>query len=129
MLEVGPVKILEQAKQATAIEMDPRTAAEVVQGTYVFTLIFNFLTFIFSPFFHPASIFPASDLSFFQYRPAHRKLHVVNWRFCQTRTSKSAYQTPHIKFSVPLSSNFSRIDLCSVLQSSCSSENFPPTCR
>jgi len=52
-------------------------AAEVVQGTYVFTLIFNFLTFIFSPFFHPASIFPASDLSFFQYRPAHRKLHVV----------------------------------------------------
>jgi len=70
VLEVGPgtgnltVKILEQAKHVTAIEMDPRMAAEVmkrVQGTYVFTLIFNFLppistdvlffTFTFSPFF------------------------------------------------------------------------------
>jgi len=56
VLEVDPdtgnltVKILEQAKQATAIEMDPRMAAKVmkrVQGTYVFTLIFNFLLSIF----------------------------------------------------------------------------------
>jgi len=59
VLEVGPstgnltVKILEQAKHITAIDMDSRMAAEVtkrVQGTYVFTLIFNFLAFIFSPF-------------------------------------------------------------------------------
>ena len=59
MLEVGPstgnltVKILEQAKHITAIDMDSHMAAEVmkqVQRTYVFTLIFNFLTFIFSPF-------------------------------------------------------------------------------
>ena len=48
-----------------------------------------------------------------------------NWRSCQGRTSKSAYQTPHIKFPVPSSSNFSHIDLSSVLQLSCSSENFP----
>ena len=43
-MEVGPgtgnltVKILEKAKHVTAIEMDPRMAAEVikrVQGTYV----------------------------------------------------------------------------------------------
>jgi len=56
VLEVGlstgnlTVKILEQAKQATAIDMDPTMAAKVtkrVQGTYVFTLIFNFLLSIF----------------------------------------------------------------------------------
>jgi len=56
VLEVGPgtgnltVEILEQAKQATTIEMDPCMAAKVmkrVQGTYVFTLIFNFLLSIF----------------------------------------------------------------------------------
>ena len=44
VLEVGPgtgnltVRILEKAKQCTAIEMDPRMAAELtkrVQGTYV----------------------------------------------------------------------------------------------
>ena len=44
VLEVGPgtgnltVKILEKAKHVTAVEMDPRMAAEVikrVQGTYV----------------------------------------------------------------------------------------------
>ena len=59
MLEVGPstgnltMKILEQTKHVTAIDMDSRMADEVtkrVQGMYVFTLIFNFLTFIFSPF-------------------------------------------------------------------------------
>jgi len=65
VLEVGPgtgnltVKILDQEKHVTAIEMDPRMAAEVmkrVQGTYVFTLISNFLTFIFSPCFTPSSL-------------------------------------------------------------------------
>jgi len=96
VLEVGPgtgnltVKILEQAKHVTAIEMDPRMAAEVlkrVQGTYVFTLVFNFLpqflrtcSSLLSPslhFFLLCSIASDSDLSFFQCRPAHRKLHVV----------------------------------------------------
>ena len=65
MLEVGPgtgnltVKILEQAKYVTAIEMDPHMATEVmkrVQGTYIFTLIFNFLTFIFSLFSTPSHL-------------------------------------------------------------------------
>jgi len=65
VLEVGPgtgnltMKILEQAKHVTAIEMDPRMAAEVmkrVRGTYIFTLIFNFLTFIFSPFSTPSRL-------------------------------------------------------------------------
>jgi len=59
VLEVGPstgnltMKILEQAKHITAIDMDSHMAVEVtkqVQGTYIFTLIFNFFTFIFSPF-------------------------------------------------------------------------------
>jgi len=59
VLEVGSstgnltVKILKQAKHVTAIDMDSRMATEVttrVQGTYVSTLIFHFLTFIFSPF-------------------------------------------------------------------------------
>ena len=96
VLEVGPgtgnltVKILEQAKHVTAIEMDPRMAAEVlkrVQGTYVFTLVFNLLpqflrtcSSLLSPslhFFLFCSIASDSDLSFFQCRPAHRKLHVV----------------------------------------------------
>jgi len=60
VLEVGPgtgnltVKILEQAKHVTAIEMDPRMAAEVmkrVQGTYVFTLIATNMLLLTSSFF------------------------------------------------------------------------------
>ena len=71
------MKILEQAKHVTAIEMDPRMAAEVmkrVQGTYVFTLIATNMLLLTSSFFFLSSPF---DLSFFQCRPAHRKLHVM----------------------------------------------------
>ena len=54
MLEVGPgtgnltVRILEKAKHVTAVEMDPRMAAEVtkrVQGKYVSSLPFHFRGF------------------------------------------------------------------------------------
>jgi len=70
VLEVGPgtgnltVKILEQAKHVTAIEMDPRMAAEVmkrVQGTYVFSYSIFLLSYFFSLFY---SILPF-DLSGF----------------------------------------------------------------
>jgi len=65
VLEVKPgtgnltVKILQQAKHVTAIEMDPHMAAKVmkqVQGMYIFTLIFISLTLIFSPFFTPSHL-------------------------------------------------------------------------
>jgi 18S rRNA (adenine1779-N6/adenine1780-N6)-dimethyltransferase len=51
VLEVGPgtgnltVKILEVAKHVTAVEMDPRMAAELtkrVQGKYVSSMFFSF---------------------------------------------------------------------------------------
>ena len=73
VLEVGPgtgnltVKILEQAKHVTAIEMDPRMAAEVmkrVQGTYVFSYsIFSLSSSLhFFPLFYSI---PPFDLSGF----------------------------------------------------------------
>jgi 18S rRNA (adenine1779-N6/adenine1780-N6)-dimethyltransferase len=83
-MEVGPgtgnltVKILEQAKHVTAVEMDPRMAAEVikrVQGTYVFILMYYT-----HPFFHlllPADTNLFIGAHFFSCRPAQRKLEVV----------------------------------------------------
>lgn len=59
-MEVGPgtgnltVKILEHAKHVTAVEMDPRMAAEVikrVQGTYVLQFRLHFIFTLF-PIFH-----------------------------------------------------------------------------
>jgi len=76
VLEVGSstgnltVKILEQAKHITAIEMNLHMAAEVmkqVQGTYVPHIKLSYFYLL----LHPALVFLASDLSFFQYRPAH----------------------------------------------------------
>ena len=76
MLEVGPstgnltTKILEQAKHVPVIEMGPRMAADImkwVQGVYVPHIQLSYFHLL----LRPASIFPASDLSFFQCRPAH----------------------------------------------------------
>ena len=120
MLEVGPstgnltVKILEQAKHVTAIEMDPHMAAEVmkqVQGAYVPHIKLSYFHLL----LRPVSVFPASDLFFFPMQTSSSKTPRRNWRFCQSRTSKSAYQTHCIKFLVLSSSNFSHIDLCSVI--------------
>lgn len=79
VLEVGPgtgnltVKILEKAKHVTAVEMDPRMAAEVikrVQGTYV-------------PHVITCQICPAS--SCVQSRATQTGNN--HWRFCQGRAT------------------------------------------
>ena len=87
------------------------------------------LPFIFSPFF---SLIPFRfDLSGFLSSNADRltanstsQLEILSKsNLCPI--SKLAYQTPHIKFLAPSSSNFSYIDLCSVSPFSCFSENLP----
>ena len=112
MLEVGPstgnltVKILEQAKHVTAIEMDPRMAAEVmkqVQGAYVPHIKLSYFHLL----LRPASVFLASDLFFFQCRPAHRKLHIVIGDFVKVKPRSlhikhtiSNFQSSHLQTSL-----------------------------
>jgi len=103
VLEVGSstgnlhVKILKQVKPITANEMEPRMAAEVmkqVQGAYVLHIQLSYFHLLLCP----ASIFLVSDFSFFQCRPARRKLHVIIGYFVKVKP-----QSLHIKHTI---SNF-----------------------
>ena len=87
------------------------------------------LTFIFSPsfFFNPLP-FRSLRLLIFQCRLAHRKLHVVIGHFVKVEPlpyfEVCILNIPY-QISSPLVFNFSYIDLCSVSQFSCFSENLP----
>jgi len=101
---------VEQTKHVTAIEVNPRMAAEVMQGTYVFF-------FSLTPFHLDLSGFLSSNADRLT---ANSTSQLSKSNLCSI--SKSAYQTLHIKFQIPSSSN---IDLCSVSQFLCFSENLP----